>query len=636
MPPALTRSKDGTLLELHLGGGRCRGSEFGDVLEKVRLIPGRSFDPDNKVWTFPADPHVAERVMLSVEPDVEDPELEEWVRAARIKVQEELTTPLPADAELLIPWATQRAEWQPEFIEIGEVREPFNGLMQHQRPAVEALVNWKRGILADDMGLGKTGVLISAVEEYLLRNPLREDGTPRTGPKLVICPASVVGSWENELELWLGPDVDYVAATGSSKKVRERQIREGIERGAWVIVNWEQIRCKRVKERLPTKNGGMRTVTKLVISEPMFAETHWIAAIADESHRAKNRKAQLTLGLWQITDAELQLEATGTPVMNRPDELWSQLAWLYPNDYHPQGRRKSPGARAFWDFFEEFTDYIENYRGKTITGVRNPEALRFELKGKLIRRTKQQVGIGTKGKRRIPVPVNLNPKQRKLYDEAEEALWLEVAQAAEEGDESARKFAEDALHARSFYRIPNGAARTVRLRQIIETPANLGAEDDSAVLDACVERIVDSHPNQWVVYCEFRPTTACLQARLLKRGLKAEVYHGDVPMEKRRQLAKDFQAGRINVLIGTISSMYQGITLTAGFNQFWCSRSWNPEINEQGEDRQDRIGQRDQVLVWIAQPRNTVATTKVAPTNRLKERIVRAIVPKDHIEEDSA
>jgi hypothetical protein len=66
--------------------------------------------------------------------------------------------------------------------------------------------------------------------------------------------------------------------------------------------------------------------------------------------------------------------------MNTPDELWSILHWLFPDEY-----------TSYWDFYETYVDYTEGYFGKVITGVRNPDALRFELHERLVRRTKDQV-----------------------------------------------------------------------------------------------------------------------------------------------------------------------------------------------------------------------------------------------------
>lgn len=633
MPPTLTRNGDALELDL----STCRGPEFGDALDKIRAITGRTYDPERKRWSVPAEPAVADRVMRSLRPKADD-DLIQWIRQSRVQAETELTTQLPEDADLLIPWARERVHYQPEYIEIAGEREPFNGLMQHQRPVVDMVARLGKLLIADDMGLGKTGAAISGVEEWRLRQFNEgESADMLVGPKLVVCPKSVRGTWAREIKLWLGPDEPHYVIDASNAKARHNQLVRAIEDDAWVIVNWDQIRAKKVKEKVSLRNGGTKTVVKTVMKEPLFAETPWLAAIADEIHRAKNRKSQQTQGLWRIR-GEIMLGLSGTPLMNSPDELWAILRWLWPEQYHERGVAHAKGARSYWAFYQEYVeDYEDFYGRRQITGVKNPDALRFELTNKLVRRTQEILNLP--GKRRVAVPMRLNTKQRKLYDEAETAMWLQVAQDAEAGKLSGADATaiQRILEGKDrFIKMPNGAARTVRLRQIIETPANLGAEDDSAVLDDVVDRVLDSRPSQWVVFCEFKVTVACLVDRLRKHGLVAEAYTGEVAGHAAKtRLEERFQSGEIDVMVGTIKAMKEGITLTAGNKQYWVSRDWVPDNNEQGEDRQNRIGQKHQVTVFIAQPEETVAVDKVEPTNRLKEQIVRAILPKARIEEVS-
>ncbi len=62
--------------------------------------------------------------------------------------------------------------------------------------------------LADDMGLGKTVTLIAL---HLHR---REHGA--TGPTLVVCPASLLGNWEDEVHRF-APGVPVVRFHGSAR-----------------------------------------------------------------------------------------------------------------------------------------------------------------------------------------------------------------------------------------------------------------------------------------------------------------------------------------------------------------------------------------------------------------------------------
>lgn len=719
MPAELVKNEG--VLEVSLAN--CRGMEFQDALARIKDIPGRRFDGDRKLWLLPADVQTATRAVNTLNPSLAQ-ELSDWIAEARMQESVDLATPLPEDAELLIPWATQRMPWQPEYVN----DEEFNGLFNWQRAAVGHMAKQRRVILADDLGLGKTIMMLSAVSEFLLqcwsgqsqlerstaetrllqtlqgaesgkdsriesrrsgKAPGCDQGTnrceevqsmrglldhlasgvhgpgSRSGasaiqhrtvagdsapaghdpegnssggngevrgsmselppfatlarkPKLVVCPASVAGSWRREIKRWLGEDA--AVAVGLAPAARQRVVQEAIAQGQWLVVNWEQLRVQ--KEVIKLKNGGRKRTTTM--KEPLFETTDWLVVIADEAHHAKNRRALQTQGLWRC-QGDLMIAATGTPIMNSPDELWAVLKWLFPKEY-----------TSYWRFD---ADYVESYeipgrRGRMVTGVRNPDRLRFELVNRLIRRTAEKLGL--KGRKRFYFPVELNPGQRKLYDEASHKLWLEVKQENPQLAalfEKALKDNDDEAIA-ALYSIPNGGARTVRQRQIIETPANLGGKDDSAILDDCVEKIMDSRPNQWIVFCEFKGTCDALKARLEKQGLTVALYTGDVKPAQRTQIEDDYQARRIDVVVGTIKAMYQGITLTAGHNQYWCSRTWVPDVNEQGEARQDRLGQQKRVNVWVPQAENTVAVSKVERINRTKERIVRSVLPKVKIEEE--
>lgn len=685
--PVLRRVDDALEVDL----APAKGYDFKDALDKVREIPGRRFDYDRKLWILPAEADVAERVMLTIQP-VADRAIFDWIREAKTKAQDELTTPLPKDADLMIPWARERQEWQPEYVN----DEAYDGLLQYQRPAVEALVGARRSILADDLGLGKTLTALSAVEEYRLRNARPDGVTYPEGPRLVVAPNSVKGSWLRELNRWL-KDPSVVMVDGASPATRHRQVIEGIQENAWTIINWEQLRIRTETVQFTRQGGGQGKKKVKTMKEPLFqypgalfdsrfpadledwdwrmfekakraatkikpGETSimqgFLAVLADEIHRAKNKDAQQTQGLWR-TQAPFMVAMTGTPVMNSPDELWPILKWLFPMEY-----------TSYWDFYEKYVDYYENpIQGKVVTGVKNADALRFELKGRLFRRTSHVLGL--KGRKRIYFNVPLNPKQRKLYEEAEKAMWLRVEQeiaqvdqlqddynaaVADHGEESEEATAAEAAlnHAKTvrdsaekftleadrgapvanLIRIPNGAARMVRLLQIIENSALVGGDDDSAIMDDFEERLEDAGDDQqWVVGCKYRDSCDILRKRLEKKGVETGLYTGSVSPADRTALEDSFQKGETRVIVGTLDALKEGITLTSGHLMYMMSRFFVPDLNEQFEARCDRLGQQYQVLVYIPQAENSVATDKVEPINRVKERIVRSVVIKDDIQE---
>lgn len=589
MPAKLTKTDEALELDL----SNCRGSEFQDALTKIKSIPGRRFDGTRKLWLLPADALTAERVIQTLEPEA-PLEIHEWIRASRVKEAAELTTPLPPDAKLLLGWAGAEG-----FVPDEKKLKERLGLYPYQRAAVALMAKTGQVILADDMGLGKTTSAIATIEEWRLRN-----GQP-DGPRLVVCPNSVKGVWAAEINAWV-PDDEVFIVKGTTPKARENQLIEAIQANAWAVVNYEQLRVKKEKKKL--RNGGTKTVT--VMKQPLFEKTDWLAVVADEVHRAKNRKAAQTMGLFR-TRGSVMIGASGTPLMNSPDELWSILHWLFPKEY-----------TSYWAFYENYVDYYETRFGKEVIGVKNPDALRFELKDRLIRRTKDDE-LNLPDKIREYVPVELTTEQEKAYAKAEDDLWLDLEKTLQEarGPEAAKVLAaEDPVAA--MVEIANGAVRTVRLRQVLE----------AAKLGTAVELVLDAQ-KQVSIFVEFVESAKQLVELLRAKGLRAEFYIGEVKPEERTALEARFQAGTIDVLVGTMAAMGEGVTLHSSDTSVHVTRNWNPARNEQAEDRHHRIGQTRPVTILIIQVPDTVDTKKVLPSNRRKEKMTRTVLKKDPIKE---
>ena len=176
MPAKLIR--EGEVLRLTLAG--MSRADFGEALQRAKAIPGRRWNPEQKVWEFPAELQVAERIMHTIKP-VPSAEVMKWVRQSRADRSDELATSLPEDSnrKLLIGWADK--------------------LYPYQRAAVEFMVDNPSCLLADDMGLGKTLQSLTAVCEYAEGDDLLSER-----PRLIICPNSVKGSWAREVEKWTG------------------------------------------------------------------------------------------------------------------------------------------------------------------------------------------------------------------------------------------------------------------------------------------------------------------------------------------------------------------------------------------------------------------------------------------------
>jgi SNF2 family DNA or RNA helicase len=473
----------------------------------------------------------------------------------------------------------------------------------YQRAAVDFFMTHPHSILADEMGTGKTLQAIATVQEARCRaSYFAETETfPGTAdllnqPILVVCPNSLRGTWADEIDGWTDtPEARVQIIDGKNPTKRRAQADADAD---YFVVNWEKLRLM-----------------------PELAKKSWGAVIADEAHRAKNRKAQQTKALWKLK-APIQLALTGTPIMSSPAELWSILRWLRPEQY-----------TGYWPFHYSYVDEYNTAWGAVVTGVKNPDQLRFELADKLVRRTKRDVLKDLPPKTHVHIPVDLKPAQRRLYDEATTALLLDIKEVLADQPDKAEQAvkAAEAGDVKAFVGlIPHGAARIMRQRQIASTPALLGGPDESGKFDAAEEIIRDNPGRPFVVFTWFADSARIMAQRLAKGKPKLRV--ATIAGDDDPDPIKDaFQNGDLDVVVCTIAKGGVGLTLTRADTAIFIERDWTPAINSQAEDRLHRIGQDNPVTIYVIEARDTIDVNKIAPANRLKELIAAQVLgdPED-------
>jgi SNF2 family DNA or RNA helicase len=575
--PARLKQGEGVLY-VKLGGSQ---EEFAAQLARVKVISGKRYEPEHpehgKVWEIPDTDEALLKVVHTVEPEIPAGLLAR-VRAARQEQAAELTTRIPDDAVLNVPWADR--------------------LAPKQRSGVEFMVEREHTILADDMGGGKTAQAISTVYEWNFRNPDEVEPGDRY---LVIAPNSVLRHWRRELGKWAGiPEDDVTILDGKTPAKRQAQLDEG---KTWVLVNWEKLQ-KRVKLVGDSKDKGPLQKIK------------WKAVIADEAHRAKNHDSQQGMALSRLR-APIQIAASGTPVMNNPGELYSLLRWLRPEQY-----------TSYWAFYYNYTEFYKGYEGRDVViGVKNADDLRFELADKMVRRTKREIHPD------IPEPFEpiyyecaMTTEQQKLYDAAEKDFWLEIAQ---ESPEIAREALEspDPLAVIKL-RIPNAATRTVRLRQIATSPAVLGGPDSSGKLNEVIATVGASGvETPWVLFAWYQPSVELTAARLREAGIDARYFHGDSSdAEARAEMSAAFQNEEFPAIVCSIGAGGVGIDLFRAQHVGFVEEDWVPGINQQAVDRLDRKGQLGRVQPHVFRAADSVDTGTIAPKLSTKKLITETIL----------
>jgi len=160
------------------------------------------------------------------------------------------------------------------------------------------------GCLADDMGLGKT---IKVIALHLHR---REE---KAGPTLVVCPASLLGTWEREVRRF-APGIPVRRYHGGGRHLEDLAVDEIV---------------------LVTYGVVLRDSARL-------GEIGWGLVVADEAQHAKNPLSRTAREL-RAVPAPARVALTGTPVENRLSELWSIRTRRRGT---APGQAASPGAAA--------------------------------------------------------------------------------------------------------------------------------------------------------------------------------------------------------------------------------------------------------------------------------------------------
>ncbi|EGG10256.1 uncharacterized protein MELLADRAFT_94587 [Melampsora larici-populina 98AG31] len=181
--------------------------------------------------------------------------------------------------------------------------------------------NGMNGILGDEMGLGKTLQTLSLLVYFKEQAP---DDSQTS--HLIICPLSVLSSWQNEIKKWTSLTSCTLHGSPAERNRLTKQLGalESAHQFDIVLTTYEGYEAEQGWFKYPARAWGY--------------------VILDEGHRIKNWDTQLAQSLQPIRSSH-RLILTGTPVQNNLVELWSLLHWLLPHIFTPN--TLSGFSRAF-------------------------------------------------------------------------------------------------------------------------------------------------------------------------------------------------------------------------------------------------------------------------------------------------
>ncbi|MGG1553536.1 DEAD/DEAH box helicase [Paenibacillus ferrarius] len=475
---------------------------------------------------------------------------------------------------------------------------PLEGLQAELRPYQREGVSWllflRRmgfgGCLADDMGLGKTIQYLA----YLLQVRAEAKGMAKgkravgvVAPSLLICPTSVLGNWQKELERF-APSLRVHVHYGA-KRLQGDALADAA-RGADLVIT---------------------SYTLALADQTELASLAWQSFCLDEAQHIKNAHTKLAAAV-RTFRAEHRIALTGTPMENRLTELWSIMDWLNPGYL---------GSRSH--FQQHYTGPIEkggdgaSELASRVQRLVRPFVLRRVKKDPAIR-------LDLPDKSEVKAYVALTPEQGALYESVVQRLMEKLDDA--EGIEkkglilsALTKLKQICDHPALFLKEAgvahrHAAARSAKLSRLLEMLDELRLEDEGGGA---------------LIFTQFVRMGGLLQAVLQQElGEPVAFLHGGLAKAERDAMVARFQdetlpAGeRPRIFVLSLKAGGTGLNLTAANHVFHFDRWWNPAVENQATDRVFRIGQTRDVTVH-----------KFVTLGTLEERIDEMIARKQGLNE---
>lgn len=423
-------------------------------------------------------------------------------------------------------------------------------LYEYQIKDVNKMAGLKASLNANTMGLGKT------IETATLLNSIRP-------PILIIAPKTVVPHWQKQLE------THFNISSEIFPKVFD-------ETGIY-ITNYEQI-----------NNDSIFTSAR---------SFRWNAVVLDEAHKIKNRKSKMSTRIAKLPSAR-RYALTGTPILNKPDDLWHILNWL---NWRYAGK-------SYWNFVEYFCNVEEDFFGKQIKGLtEDPERQALlSLIIELIGVRNPEIPIA-QGKVTIPITLHMANKQRKLYDNVAQLMYDELPEGTI---------------------IANGMVLLTRLMQVTSNPLVVDEKCKQNIkFEWIKEFLANDKSRKTVIFTKFAQTAKALKACL---DSNACMFIGETPHHDRVAELETFMSGGAQVLIGTIGAMGQGLDGLQEVSNcaVFLERDWSPALQQQAESRLYRHGQKDVVEIYYLNCEHSV-DNYVGQINYRKTEDIRRVLNDD-------
>ena len=527
--------------------------------ELIKQIPGSSWDNDAKLWTVP----LTWPACLQLR----------GIFGSNLTLGQELVNWAQAERDSRVDWA----------LKLRNLVAPDPGtsyllhddrLRDFQRAGVDFMWAAESCILGDDMGSGKT---VQALD--LLKG--LEQTADLSLPALVICPNSMKFTWALEAANWFPSAKPYVVNGGlvTRKKI---MIEAQADPSALIIINYEGLRShsrlasfgserlRRCADCGGGVAGGMKP-TQCEVHPKELNRLPFVTVILDEAHKIKDPHAKQTRAAWAVghqSSVRRRYALTGTVIANDPSDAWSIFHFIDPLEHPTKTKYVDRYCLQSWNA----------YGGLDVKGIHPATRDEFYqvIDPRFRRMPKSLVLSQLPPKIHSVRHVELTPKQRKAYNDIESDLVTRLP-------DGTVMVASNDLVAQT--RLLQFASATME-----GTLDGFRMCDPSSKIDALIDILEERDGKPTLVSAMHRQLIELAAARLTKLKIPFGLITGAQQVFERNVAMQDFQAGKLPVLMFTLSAGGTGLTLTVADTQVRLQRSWSLVDNLQGADRNHRIG----------------------------------------------
>ena len=404
-----------------------------------------------------------------------------------------------------------------------------------------------------EMGTGKTLTVINLAEMMFSIGKIRS--------AIVICPLSIIGTWNDELENYSSRSNWSLLVGDKRKRLEEleslRYMRDSFLKIA--IINYDGIST--IKEQLLKYKFDM--------------------VILDESVAIKNRAAQRTKLIIELfSKTSYKIIMSGNPIPKSPVDIFSQYKFLESGVF----------GINYYQFADKYfnVDYFNK-----IIGFKD-EQLNSDFLERLhciaFRKTKKEcLDLPPKIYERIIV--NMSPEQEEIYKQMKNKAIATYNDKTCAATVVITKFLRMSQIAGGFFPITDEEDNK-EIKPILPNPK----------LEVLVDVIIDQIPEteSIVIWAHFQEEIKTIEARLNLEGIKCVSFYGETTVKARIDARAAFKNKEVRVFVGSPASGGKGLNDLVGANYvIYYSNDYSADNRQQSEDRTNRQGTKGDKVLYI-------------------------------------